>query len=160
VTQASTIRVIEQSPGHLVLYEPPYWPFAIAFLAAALVIAVGLYLFMWSMNVRTAMRFAGCVLALPFLFFGLKALTSRTLVELSMQDRTVRLQHAQFFISSAPRIIPLDDVVRAVEVHARRSYAAALLLRSGEHVLLTGYGDQLGKPGIIAAINEFLSMPR
>ena len=77
-----------------------------------------------------------------------------------MQDRTVRVQHAQFFVSSASRIIPLDDVVRAVEVHARRSYAAALLLRSGEHVLLTGYGDQLGKPGMIAAINEFLAMPR
>jgi len=160
VTQASSIRVLQQSPGHLLLYEPPYWAFAIAFLAVGLVIALGLFLFMWSLHVRTAMRWSGCVLALPFLFFGLKALTSRTLVELSAQDRTVRIQHAQFFVSGAPRNIPLDDVVRAIELHARRSYAAALLLRSGEHVLLTGYGDQLGKPGMIAAINEFLATQR
>ena len=158
--QSSAIRVLEQSPERLLLYEPPYWTFGIAFVVAGFLIASLLFLFFWKLQVRMPARFLGCVLALPFLFFGLKALTSQTFVEMSARDRTLKIQHMRFFQSTSPRVIPLDEIIRAVEVHARRSYAVGLLLRSGQTVAISSYGDQPGKPLMMEAINEFLSRTR
>jgi hypothetical protein len=158
--ESSAIRVLEQSPGRLVFYEPPYWPFAIGFVAAGVLIAALLFLFMWSLQVRTGVRFIGCILALPFLFFGIKAWTSHSLVEFSAADGAVAIRQTQFLIAGSPRTIPLADVVRAVELHARRSFAVGLLLRTGENVPITGYGDQGGKPLMIQSINQFLQATR
>src|SRR5262249_46193024 len=119
--QSSAIRVLEQSPGRLVFYEPPYWTFALGFIAAGVLIAAILFIFMRSLHVRTPVRFIGCILALPFLFFGVKALTSQSWVELSAANQTVTIRQTQFLYAGTPRVIPLNHLVRAVEIHARRS---------------------------------------
>lgn len=158
--QSSAIRVLEQSPARLVLYEPPYWPFAFGFLAAGVLIAGLLFLLFWKLDARPAARFTGCVLALPFLFFGIQAVSSKTIVELSARDRTLTIEKTKFFLESAPRVIEFDQVLRVVELQARRSYAVGLVLRSGETIPLTRYGDQPGKPLMIAAMDQFLAKTR
>ena len=157
---SSAIQVLEQSPERLLLYEPPYMPFAVGFLALGVFIIVLFFLFMWGVGVRGPMRFSGCLLALPFLFFGLKALTSHGTVEFSAATSTVTIRHTEFFQSTTPRVIPLNNVVQGIEMRARRSYAVGLLLRSGERVTVTAYGDQAGKPGMLDAINRFLMAAR
>ncbi len=156
----SSIRVLEQSPERLVLYQPPYWIFGIGFVVAGILIAGLLFAFLSAQGVRTAVRFVGFVLALPFLYFGISALTAQTFVELSARDRTLKIQKVRLFQAAKPRVIGFDEILRVVELQARRSYAVGVVLRTGETVDITGYGDQPGKPLMIAAIDEFLARAR
>ncbi len=77
MAQCWAIRVIEQTHDRILIYQPPYWPFAIGFLAVAAVIAVSVFLFLGLLSVKWPLRFAGFILALPFLFFGVQAAVSR-----------------------------------------------------------------------------------
>ena len=156
MAQASTIRVIEQTRDRLLIYQPPYWPFAIGFLVAAAVIAVFFFFFLGFLSVRPPIRFAGFVLALPFLFFGVKAALSQMFVEVSLPERTLSIRRAGLF-GSELRTIRLDEVDGVVELRARRSTAVGLRLRSGETINLSGFTDQSGKNEMFVSLELFLA---
>jgi len=156
MAQASTIRVIEQTRDRLLIYQPPYWPFAIGFLVAAAVIAVFFFFFLGFLSVRPPIRFAGFVLALPFLFFGVKAALSQMFVEVSLPERTLFIRRAGLF-GSELRTIRLDEVDGVVELRARRSTAVGLRLRSGETINLSGFTDQSGKNEMFVSLELFLA---
>ncbi|MGO9240763.1 MAG: hypothetical protein ACLQBJ_08125 [Bryobacteraceae bacterium] len=156
MAQASAIRVIEQARDRLVIYQPPYWPFAIGFLIAAVVIAVFVFGFLTLLSVRLPLRFAGLILALPFLFFSAKAALQQMFVQVSVPDRTLTIRHVGMFGTDA-RVLPLDEVDGVVQLRARRSTAVGLRLRSGETINLTGFTDQAGKDGMLLSLQLFLA---
>jgi hypothetical protein len=155
MAQASTIRVIEQTHDGILIYQPPYWPFAIGFLIAAAVIAVFFFFFLGMVSVRPPLRFAGFVLALPFLFFGVKAALSQMFVQVSLPDHTLSIRRAGMF-GPTVRTIRLDDVVGVVELRARRTTGVGLQLRSGETINLTGFTDQAGKSEMLISLEMSL----
>jgi hypothetical protein len=156
---SSAIRIIEQTHDRLVIYQPPYWPFALGFLAGGVVLAVGLFVFFTLLSVKLPVRFAGFVLAIPFLVVGASAAASEVQVQASLPDRTVSIRRRGLF-GSDTRTIRLDDVDAAVDLQARRSTAVGLRLRSGETINLTGFTDQSGKSAMLGSLQLFLASAR
>ena len=113
MAQASTIRVIEQTHDGILIYQPPYWPFAIGFLIAAAVIAVFFFFFLGMVSVRPPLRFAGFVLALPFLFFGVKAALSQMFVQVSLPDHTLSIPVSYTHLFAPPPASELNPTVNA-----------------------------------------------
>jgi hypothetical protein len=111
------------------------------------------------LSVRMPFRFVGCVLALPFLLFGLKAAVSQMFVRASRPEHSLTIRHAGLF-GSHERVIRLDDIEAVVQLQARRSTGVGLRLGSGELVNLTGFTDQAGKSEMFAALELFLANER
>ena len=159
MAQAAAIRVIEQSHDRLLIYQPPYWPFAIGFFIAAGVIAVGFFWFFSFLSARPSIRFAGFVLALPFLFVGIKTALSQQYVDVSVPENTLTIRRLGMFGTDV-RAIPLDDVAGVVQLRGRRATAVGIQLRSGKTVDLSGFTDQRGKNEMSVALEMFLATNR
>jgi len=155
----SAIRVVEQTHDGILIYQPPYWPFAIGFLAAAAVIVVVVFLFLGLLHVRWPLRFSVFMLALPFLFIGVKAAVSQMFVQVSLPDNTLSIRRTGLFGPDV-RTIQLDDIDGVVQLRARKSTAVGLRLRSGETVNLCGFTDQSGKNDMFVSLELFLANAR
>lgn len=159
MAQCWAIRVIEQTHDRILIYQPPYWPFAIGFLAVAAVIAVSVFLFLGLLSVKWPLRFAGFILALPFLFFGVQAAVSQMFVQGSLLDNTLSIRRSGLFGSDV-RTIKLDEIREVVQLRSRKSTAVGLRLRSGETVNLCGFTDQNGKNDMFVSLELFLASAR
>jgi hypothetical protein len=155
---ASAIRIIEQTPGRLVILEPPY--------TVGYVLAVGGILWLlvawFFLSGPRARAIAYIALLGPGILLALAGFATATwtrAVTFSRPDNQILTQTRVFGINLAASARPLSDAAYADVVQVDVTRNILLHLHSGSAVPLFTNSDRHGQHEAAQAINQFLLNP-
>jgi hypothetical protein len=148
------LRIIEQSPDHMVAYDPPYVVFGVAFTAFAVVVVLLMIFVTWKTGWR-AVYLVGFLVAIILALIGIGVGTTASYIR---ADRTgnVAVEKTVFGAPFAGPSYPARDVTEAKVETSKNLRRVVLILRNGEVIAITSATDRSGYDDVARAINQVL----
>jgi len=161
---SSAVRVIESSSSKLVIFDPPYYTFAIQLFIMCAISAVGYFVFTRT-QIYQEMRYKWWLPLLigAFAALALGMISSRSYITLSRDTGKMTIRRWVCGIPMRESEISLSRVRRAAVENFSGARIITVVLTDGTAIQLGNFTDQGGQFGAVDAINQFIgsqSAPR
>lgn len=154
---SSAIRVVESSSSKLVIFDPPYYAFAVQLFIMCAISAVGYFIFTRT-QLYQEMRYKWFPLAIigGFVLLALGMASSRAYITLSRETGKMTIRRWICGIPRGQSEIDLAKIRRASVENSQGARVITVVLTDGSAIQLGSFTDQGGQFGAADAINHFI----
>jgi hypothetical protein len=152
----SQIRVIQQSPGQFVAYDPPYTVFGILFIGIAVFVVLLMVFVTWKTGGSRPVYLVGYVAAGLLLLMGAAAASATGYISASEKTGEIQTRRRILGANFEGEHIRLREVQLARVEDMKNLHRVVLVLKTGQTVSLTSATDRDGYDSVAQAINRLL----